>query len=385
MAKRLILVRHARVDAAHAGRLLGSTDVALDPTGRIQAADLAARLKRWRPQVCYRSPMLRCQQTAEIAAPELPTHIDPDLREIDFGQWEDHTFAEAAAADPLLVDRWAAFDLDFAFPGGERVGDFLQRVHAAADRLMQLDADTVLVLAHGGVVRTMLCYLLGIEPRKYVAFRVPYTALAVVDLVEGHGVLSAMESDQPVQREAGARIHLVTGGCRSGKSAYALQLAEALPRSRVYVATAPVTDDEMRLRIEAHRRARSEHGWETIEEQTDLAGALGQARDHNVVLVDCVTLWINNLLYEADRNGRTLSESEVAEICDKALDAARTCRGTVVFVTNEVGQGIVPENAVARRYRDLVGRANQTIAARADVVTLVSCGIPLHLKVSGLS
>ena len=88
MTKRLILVRHGRVDAAHAGRLLGSTDVALDPAGRIQAAELAVRLNRWQPQVCYRSPMLRCQQTAEIAAPRLPTHVDPDLREIDFGRWE---------------------------------------------------------------------------------------------------------------------------------------------------------------------------------------------------------------------------------------------------------------------------------------------------------
>ena len=250
------------------------------------------------------------------------------------------------------MDRWAAFDLEFAFPGGEKVGDFLERVHAAADRLKQLDADTVLVLAHGGVVRTMLCYLLGIEARKYVAFRVPYTAMAVVDVVDGHGVLSAMESDQPAPQTSGARIHLVTGGCRSGKSAYAQQLAESLPQSRVFVATAPVTDDEMRGRIEAHRRARSAQGWDTLEEQTDLERALTQAREHNVVLVDCVTLWISNLLFEAEGKGRTLCESDVAQICHRTLDAARACRGTVIFVTNEVGYGIVPENALARRYRD---------------------------------
>ena len=382
MAKRLILVRHARVDAAYAGRLLGSTDAPLDPSGHVQAESLAARLKRWNPQVCYRSPMLRCRQTAAIAAPDLATHVDADLREIDFGQWENHTFAEAAAADPSLVDRWAAFDADFAFPGGERVGDFLRRVQAAAERLKQVDADTVLVVAHGGVVRAMLCCLLGIEPRKYAAFHVPYTALAVVDLVDGHGVLAAMESDQPTEEEPGARIHLVTGGCRSGKSAYAQRLAESLPPSRLYVATAPATDDEMRVRIEAHRRARAERGWETIEEQTDLAGVFSRAREHNVVLVDCVTLWVNNRLYDAERRGQTLSETDVAELCASVLDAAQACRGTVIFVTNEVGMSIVPENALARRYRDLVGRANQTIAARADAVTLVSCGIPLHLKAS---
>jgi adenosylcobinamide kinase / adenosylcobinamide-phosphate guanylyltransferase len=178
-----------------------------------------------------------------------------------------------------------------------------------------------------------------------------------------------------------ARIVLVTGGCRSGKSAYAQRMAESLPPARVYVATAPVTDDEMRDRIEQHRQARSQRGWaETIEEQLDLVGVFARHGQSNVLLVDCVTLWINNLLYEAERRLRELSEADVAGHCGGMLDAARKCRGTVVFVTNEVGLGIVPENALARRYRDLVGRANQLIAAAADTVTLVCCGIPLHLK-----
>lgn len=177
-----------------------------------------------------------------------------------------------------------------------------------------------------------------------------------------------------------ARIVLVTGGCRSGKSAYAQQMAESLPPERLYVATCPVTDDEMERRIEQHRQARRDRGWETIEEHLDVAGVLRRHAEHSVLLVDCVTLWVNNLMYDAERQSREITEADVAERCGEMLDAVEACRGTVIFVTNEVGLGVVPDNALARRYRDLIGRANQTIAARADAVTLVCCGIPLHLK-----
>jgi adenosylcobinamide kinase/adenosylcobinamide-phosphate guanylyltransferase len=172
---------------------------------------------------------------------------------------------------------------------------------------------------------------------------------------------------------------LVVGGCRSGKSAYAQQVAESLPPRRLYVATCPVFDEELARRVDAHQLARSGRGWETVEEQIDVAGVLCRSR-HHAVLVDCVTLWVNNLMYSAEQESRELTESEVAEECHEVLEAARACPGTVIFVTNEVGMGIVPDNPASRRYRDLVGRANQAIAARADTVTLVSCGIPLHLK-----
>jgi adenosylcobinamide kinase / adenosylcobinamide-phosphate guanylyltransferase len=177
-----------------------------------------------------------------------------------------------------------------------------------------------------------------------------------------------------------ARIVLITGGCRSGKSAYAQQMAESLPTSRLYVATAPVTDDEMRCRIEQHQLARRDRGWETIEEQLDLVGVFHRCQEHHVLLVDCVTLWINNLMYHAERGSCQIAEADVARQCEVMLDAVEARPGTVIFVTNEVGLGIVPENAQARCYRDLIGRANQVIAARAETVTLVCCGIPLHLK-----
>jgi adenosylcobinamide kinase/adenosylcobinamide-phosphate guanylyltransferase len=178
----------------------------------------------------------------------------------------------------------------------------------------------------------------------------------------------------------GSKIALITGGCRSGKSAYAQELAERISPSRLYVATCPVTDDEIGRRIEAHRQARRDRGWETVETELDLAGVLRRHAGQGVVLIDCVTLWVNNRLYHADREGCGLDESAIAGDCREMLEAAKCRRGSTVLVTNEVGLGIVPENAQARRYRDLVGRANQVIAAAADTVTLMVCGIPFCLK-----
>ena len=176
------------------------------------------------------------------------------------------------------------------------------------------------------------------------------------------------------------KIVLVTGGCRSGKSAYAQQLAESLPPSRLFIATCPVTDDEIRQRIQRHRQARRDRGWETIEEQLDFTAVFRGNGHHNVFLVDCITLWVSNWMYAAEQDRRQIDEDKIAERTSQMLDAAEACRGTAIFVTNEVGMGVVPDNAQARCYRDLVGRANQIVAARADGVTLVCCGIPRHLK-----
>jgi len=176
------------------------------------------------------------------------------------------------------------------------------------------------------------------------------------------------------------RIVLVTGGCRSGKSAYAESLVEAAPGRRVYVATCPVIDEELRQRVELHRQRRAAKQWATIEEQVDLEKAIRAASGYGVVLVDCLTLWINNLMYQAEREGGTFDETQAAERSGRVVAAALDHPGTVIFVTNEVGLGVVPENAGARQFRDLVGRANQTFAAGATIVALVSCGIPLFLK-----
>jgi adenosylcobinamide kinase / adenosylcobinamide-phosphate guanylyltransferase len=177
-----------------------------------------------------------------------------------------------------------------------------------------------------------------------------------------------------------ARVILITGGSRSGKSAFAQTVAESLPGPRVFIATCPVLDEEMRTRIRKHREARAGRGWETVEEQADLAAALASASHARVILVDCLTLWINNLLYRAEQSGHLVTEDDVTQHCRAVLAACANRPGTVIFVTNEVGSGIVPENALARRFRDLAGRCNQQFGVAADVVALVTCGVPLLLK-----
>ena len=165
-------------------------------------------------------------------------------------------------------------------------------------------------------------------------------------------------------------ITLVLGGARSGKSRYAEGLIQALPPPWIYVATAQAGDIEMAERIAAHRARRTE-GWQTVDAPHDLGSALAAAPPKASLLVDCMTLWLSNrMLAQADM------EREI-----RALAAAlKRCRNPLVLVSNEVGSGIVPENALARRFRDLQGQLNQNLAACADRVVLVVAGIPLIVK-----
>jgi len=189
-----------------------------------------------------------------------------------------------------------------------------------------------------------------------------------------------------------ARIVMITGGSRSGKSTFAQQLAEYLSETRTYIATCPVIDGEMADRIEKHRRDRQDRRWYTIEEEIDLAAALDQGmregsgkeevekKKEGVILVDCLTLWINNLLYQAERRGASLSEADIVAASQEVLRAARSCEGTVIFVSNEVGLGIVPDHFSGRLFRDLAGRCNQVFAREANAVVFMVSGIPMWIK-----
>jgi adenosylcobinamide kinase/adenosylcobinamide-phosphate guanylyltransferase len=176
------------------------------------------------------------------------------------------------------------------------------------------------------------------------------------------------------------QILLVTGGCRSGKSGYAQSRAQAVAGSRVYIATCPVVDEEMNRRIERHRQDRAGKGWETIEEPLAVADAIRAASRHAVVLVDCLTLWITNLMFAGDRSRQVLDEDQMATKANELVAVAKEHPGVVIFVTNEVGLGIVPDNELARRYRDLAGRCNQIIGRGADEVVLMCCGLPIKVK-----
>jgi len=180
------------------------------------------------------------------------------------------------------------------------------------------------------------------------------------------------------------KIILVTGGSRSGKSRYCQLAAEKIPGERVFLATCPVNqqnDPEMQARIKRHKADRAGRGWRTVEEPLDLAGILRTNKQAAVIVVDCLTLWVSNLMFSQHEAGRgSLAEDEVAASCSDLLVAAGDSSSVILFVSNEVGLGVVPENALARQYRDLVGRCNQVIAAAAHEVTLVHCGIPMKIK-----
>jgi adenosylcobinamide kinase/adenosylcobinamide-phosphate guanylyltransferase len=167
------------------------------------------------------------------------------------------------------------------------------------------------------------------------------------------------------------RSVLVLGGARSGKSGYALALAEAAAAERLYLATGSAGDAEMAARIERHRAERGA-GWTTLEEPLALGAALdAEARAGRVTLVDCLTLWLANALFAG---------------CDVAAETARLCeaigrlRGPAVFVSNEVGSGIVPATRSGRDFRDWQGRLNQHVARACDGVVMVAAGLPTLLK-----
>ena len=160
-------------------------------------------------------------------------------------------------------------------------------------------------------------------------------------------------------------LTLVLGGARSGKSRHAEGLISQFPPPWRYVATAQAFDDEMRARIAAHRVGRAP-GWDTVEAPLDLARALDTLQP---VLVDCLTLWLTNVMLAGH-------DPDPAAL-DRALDAREAA---TVLVSNEVGLGIVPDNALARRFRDAAGLLHQHLAARADAVTLLVAGIPMRVK-----
>jgi len=169
---------------------------------------------------------------------------------------------------------------------------------------------------------------------------------------------------------AGAVLTLVLGGARSGKSRYAEWLIETYPSPWIYVATAEAKDKEMAERIAAHKERRGPD-WHTVEAPHALVEALTAAPAGSAVLVDCLTLWLSNLMeQDADIEAQTAALKEML--------SNRT--GPTVLVSNEVGLGIVPDNALARRFRDLQGTLNQALAAQAARVVMMIAGVPVPVK-----
>lgn len=170
------------------------------------------------------------------------------------------------------------------------------------------------------------------------------------------------------------RTYFITGGARSGKSAFAERLANDLNGKRAYIATAQALDPEMAARIERHRKERG-GAWDTYEEPLAVAELLRKLSGrYEIALLDCLTLWLSNVIAHTD------NDDAVAVRSDDLVSAVKDFGGTCIIVSNEVGLGIVPDNPLARRFRDLAGILNQKMALTADEVFLTTAGIPVKIK-----
>ncbi|WMS44986.1 bifunctional adenosylcobinamide kinase/adenosylcobinamide-phosphate guanylyltransferase [Acuticoccus sp. MNP-M23] len=178
------------------------------------------------------------------------------------------------------------------------------------------------------------------------------------------------ELSQTFASGTGATLHFVIGGARSGKSTHAERLIETLPPPWLYIATAEAFDTEMAERIATHR-ARRDARWETRDAPHNLLEALEAAEPGRPVLIDCLTLWLSN---------RLLADADMAAERAALVAALAAPRGPWVAVSNEVGLGIVPDNALARRFRDQQGALNQAVAGVADSVVFMAAGLPMRLK-----
>ncbi len=175
------------------------------------------------------------------------------------------------------------------------------------------------------------------------------------------------------------KVVLVSGGARSGKSAFALRMAsEQTDTEKLFIATAVVFDDEMGLRVENHKKERG-IDWKTIESPYELPCNIENVSPEKVAVVDCLSVWLGNIWYKFGDDDETLSLH--IEKLQKSIQTWKNNNsGTIILVTNEVGWGIIPPDAATRRYRDWAGRLNQNIARIASEVYLCACGIPLKIK-----
>ncbi|AQS59289.1 bifunctional adenosylcobinamide kinase/adenosylcobinamide-phosphate guanylyltransferase [Desulforamulus ferrireducens] len=181
------------------------------------------------------------------------------------------------------------------------------------------------------------------------------------------------------------KLTLVLGGTRSGKSSFAEKLAQGLGDRVLYLATAAVYDEEMAQRVKEHRRRRPA-SWVTIEETIDLAKVVEKyAQEYEVILIDCLTLWLTNLLLrEAQSDMGSVKEAFILQEVEKVAELCQNTAANVIIVSNEVGLGIVPDTPMGRQFRDLAGAANQIMARYAKAVYLVIAGLPVELKALAL-
>ncbi len=173
--------------------------------------------------------------------------------------------------------------------------------------------------------------------------------------------------------DAAGRIVFVVGGARSGKTRFALDLGMRHPAPRLYIATAEARDHEMRERIDNHKKER-QGNWDAAEEVKDIASSVKGAGKYSVLIIDCITIWMSNLMEAGLTDEGILAEAGCL------ISACRDGTATAILISNEVGMGIVPENPLARRFRDLSGKVNQRLATASDEAHLIAAGLAFRMK-----
>jgi len=389
---RLLLLRHGRTAWNAQGRYQGQTDVPLNPAGRRQARRLADRLQSEAIDALYASDLQRAWQTAEavVRAHGLSVEPEPRLREISFGAWEGKTHDEIEAQDAQALHQWYDDPVRTAPPGGETLKAVVQRVQEAYEDLLKHHAEeTVALVAHGGTLRVLLCIALEVDPANYWQFNFDEASCSQIDIYDQGAILNVLNDtshlDSPEGDPAAANgLTLILGGARSGKSDYAQVLAETVSTDSVlFVATAEARDPEMERRIEDHQRNRPPH-WHTLEAHRSVGRAIRdvvQEQDGiDTILVDCLTVLTSNLLMDSEDVFAEEIEQALTEEVQEIVRCAEELSTPIIVVSNEVGWGLVPPYPLGRAYRDLLGRANQTLARAADQVILLVAGIPQTLK-----
>lgn len=177
-----------------------------------------------------------------------------------------------------------------------------------------------------------------------------------------------------------SKLFLILGGARSGKSVFALHLAESMPGKKAYLATGEPIDEEMFTRIKRHKKERG-NKWATVEEPVNIANVIRTNKEYAVILLDCLTLWLSNLMHTADCPSPLVGEGKAfEEEINSLISTCKRSKANIIIVSNEVGLGIVPDNPLARQFRDIAGYANQRLAEVADEVYFMTAGIPMRVR-----
>lgn len=186
-----VFIRHG--DIGRKNQYIGKTDLPLSSLGKKQVENLLPLLVDLKITTVYCSPFLRCRQSYDCLKLSVPPQLTKEIREVDFGDWEEKTFSEISAESPGLIEKWATMEGNFTFPEGENLTSFHSRIISFVEtKLKNHTEEIVLIITHGGVIRHLVCYLLGLSFNDYLKFKIDYGSLTVIDLFESGGVLESL-------------------------------------------------------------------------------------------------------------------------------------------------------------------------------------------------